>query len=141
MAVESIVSDETLQSVLQTSAETLAQFQSVLHLLSPQNASSSSPSDINPDSDTRLRLATIERKKAYAKLAPLRGLYRTAVMNVRDTKHLTSEARQEIDRLHLHLQNLYYEQKHLKGEIHACEAYEYVIYLTTEPTLNGWHTH
>jgi len=34
--------------------------------------------------------------------------------------------RQEVDKLHLQLQNLYYEQRHLQGEIAACESYEYV---------------
>jgi hypothetical protein len=56
----------------------------------------------------------------------LRGQNRDAIFRVRDTKQSTAEARQEIDRLHLQLQNLYYEQKHLTGEIAACEAYEYV---------------
>ena len=31
---------------------------------------------------------------------------------------------QEIDALHLQLQNLYYEQRHLRGEIAGCEDYE-----------------
>jgi hypothetical protein len=29
--------------------------------------------------------------------------------------------------LHLQLQNLYYEERHLRGEIAACESYEYVL--------------
>ncbi|TVY30467.1 putative THOC5 family protein [Lachnellula hyalina] len=37
----------------------------------------------------------------------------------------TPEARQEIDRLHLALQNLYYEERHLQGEIVACESYDH----------------
>nr|GFD57658.1 hypothetical protein [Tanacetum cinerariifolium] len=45
----------------------------------------------------------------------------------RRTKQETSEARQEIDELHLQLQNLYYEQRHLRGEIRGCEEYKWVL--------------
>lgn len=64
------------------------------------------------------------RKQMNARLAKLRGLNRKAVLSVRSTKQETTEARQEIDSLHLQLQNLYYEQRHLRGEISACEDYE-----------------
>ena len=47
------------------------------------------------------------------------------MLGVRSTKQETAEARQEIDSLHLQLQNLYYEQRHLRGEIAACEEYEH----------------
>ncbi|KAF3768903.1 hypothetical protein M406DRAFT_355072 [Cryphonectria parasitica EP155] len=46
-------------------------------------------------------------------------------MGARDTKTQTAEARQEVDVLHLQLQNLYYEQAHLQGEIAACESYDH----------------
>lgn len=48
-------------------------------------------------------------------------------MGVRQTKQETTEARQEIDSLHLQLQNLYYEQRHLRGEIAGCEEFEYAV--------------
>jgi hypothetical protein len=51
-------------------------------------------------------------------------LNRKAILGVRSTKQETGEARQEIDALHLQLQNLYYEQRHLRGEIAGCEDYE-----------------
>ena len=65
-----------------------------------------------------------QQKLLYAYLAQLRGLNRNAILRVRGTKQNTAEARQEIDRLHLQLQNLYYEERHLRGEITACESYE-----------------
>ena len=65
-----------------------------------------------------------EQKALHSDLGQLRGLNRNAILQVRNTKQETSEARQEIDRLHLQLQNLYYEERHLKGEIATCENYE-----------------
>ncbi|EPS43067.1 hypothetical protein H072_2948 [Dactylellina haptotyla CBS 200.50] len=60
------------------------------------------------------------QKQLYASIARLRSLHRNAYMVLRQTKQTTSEARQEQDRLHLQLQNLYYQQRHLRGEIDAC---------------------
>ena len=51
----------------------------------------------------------------------------TSVFDARDTKQNTAEAKSEIDSLHLQLQNLFYEQRHLRGEIGACEDYRSVI--------------
>lgn len=67
---------------------------------------------------------SISARKIEARIAMLRGLNRRAIMEVRQTKAETTEARQEIDALHLGLQNLYYEQRHLRGEIGACEGFE-----------------
>lgn len=47
-------------------------------------------------------------------------------MSAREAKETTSEVRREVDRLHLQLQNLYYEQRHLRGEINACREFPYV---------------
>ena len=71
-----------------------------------------------------------QQKLLYTYLAQLRGHNRNAIFAVRNTKQSTAEARQEIDRLHLQLQNLYYEQRHLRGEISACESYESVSMFT-----------
>jgi hypothetical protein len=117
MGVHDIVTDPALCTVLQTSAETLSQCQTLLALLDPSTASS-------PPSQDTLLAASRQQKLVFALLAQLRGLYRDAIHSVRTTKQLTADARQEIDRLHLHLQNLYYEQRHLSGEIAACESYE-----------------
>lgn len=116
MTIAEVVTDESLQPVLGTSAETLAQCHHLLSLLNPV---------ANPATHSDLSLAASKQQKVlFALLAQLRGQNRDACFRVRETKQATAEARQEIDRLHLQLQNLYYEQKHLTGEIAACEAYE-----------------
>lgn len=122
MAVEDIVTDPSLLPVLQTSTETLSQCYNLVTLLEKTvETTQSSPETIGEISR--------HLKHVYALLAKLRGLNRDAIHNVRLTKQATAEARQEIDRLHLHLQNLYYEQRHLNGEIAACESYECVFLL------------
>jgi hypothetical protein len=129
MAISEIITDESLLPVLQTSAETLVQCQELLSILNPDALS-------NADRLQELSLATSKQQKLlFALLAQLRGQNRDAIFRVRDTKQATAEARQEIDRLHLQLQNLYYEQKHLTGEIAACEAYEYVDLLSELPLV------
>lgn len=70
---------------------------------------------------------TIQNSKSQSRLvskgSQLRGLYRRAIMSTRTTKQTTSQARAEVDNLYLQLQNITYEQTHLKGEISACEGY------------------
>lgn len=118
MAISEIITDQSLLPVLSTSAETLAQCQQLLALLNPDTIPAGT-------SARELSLAASKQQKLlFALLAQLRGQNRDALFRVRDTKQATAEARQEIDRLHLQLQNLYYEQKHLNGEISACESYE-----------------
>lgn len=121
MPVAEIVADPSLLPVLQTSAETLSQCQSLLAMLDPSTLSSP------PSQDLVLSISK-QQKLVFSLLAQLRGLNRDAILSVRATKQATAEARQEIDRLHLHLQNLYYEQRHLNGEIAACESYECVFF-------------
>ncbi|OJJ35643.1 hypothetical protein ASPWEDRAFT_518602 [Aspergillus wentii DTO 134E9] len=118
MAISDIVSDPSLLPVLGSSAETLEQCTKLLALLDPTaNATS--------DSQDTVLAASKQQKHLFALLAKLRGQNRDAIFRVRDTKQSTAEARQEIDRLHLQLQNLYYEQRHLTGEIAACESYDH----------------
>lgn len=121
MAIGDIVSDPTLLPVLRASTQTQEQCQKLLSLLNPTAdlASSEESSPENPE-----LVASKQQKQLFALLAQLRGQNRDAIFRVRDTKQSTAEARQEIDRLHLQLQNLYYEQRHLTGEIAACESYE-----------------
>jgi len=71
------------------------------------------------------QLISKQLKLLYAHLTQLRGAHRDATSSARETKALTAEARQEVDRLHLQLQNLYYEQRHLRGEINACASYDH----------------
>jgi THO complex subunit 5 len=72
-----------------------------------------------------------QQSKLFAYSAQLKSLHRKSILSVRSTKQGTSDARSEIDRLNLQLQNLVYEQKHLRGEIRGCEEYEYVGLLKT----------
>lgn len=76
-----------------------------------------------PSVEVQLDLSK-QQRLLYSYLGRLRELNRNAILKVRNTKQTTAEARQEIDRLHLQLQNLYYEERHLRGEIAACESYE-----------------
>lgn len=117
MAIEALITDPSLRPLLQASRATLAQTLSVLSWLEG-NATTTTPS-----LDLKLDLA--ERQKIlHAHLSKLRGQHRQAAFGARATKQETAEARQEVDRLLLQLQNLYYEQRHLMGEIGACEGYE-----------------
>jgi THO complex subunit 5 len=133
MEVHDIVTDPCLLPVLRTSAEAHTGCQKLLSLLDP-SASSSPSREI-------LLAVSRQQKLLYSLLAQLRGSNRDAILRVRETKQATAEARQEIDRLHLQLQNLYYEQRHLTGEIAACESYECVISRLDCPAqadLSGW---
>ena len=117
MGVREIVTDPTLLPVLQASEEALKQCQDLLALLDPSTIGAS------PSQGTLLSISK-QQKQVFSLLSQLRGLNRDAILSARATKQVTAEARQEIDRLHLQLQNLYYEQRHLSGEIAACESYE-----------------
>ncbi|EXJ96189.1 hypothetical protein A1O1_01315 [Capronia coronata CBS 617.96] len=118
MAIEELITDATLQPLRNTSEATLAQTLSVLAWLEDK-ASTSTPS-----LQDKLDLAQ-QQKILNAYLAKLRGLHRQAAFGARSTKQETAEARQQVDRLLLQLQNLYYEQRHLMGEIAACEGYDH----------------
>lgn len=117
--VEDIVADPFLQSVLETSTRSREQCINLLDLAD----ASAFPENESLAIEIQLELSK-QQKLMFAYLAQLRGLNRNAVLAVRNTKQNTAEARSEIDRLHLQLQNLYYEQRHLKGEISACASYE-----------------
>ncbi len=119
--ISDIVTDPYLRSVLETSTRTREQTSKLLALVEDNPSSSTHP----PSRDTILHLAR-QQKQLHALIAVLRGKNRNALLGVRQTKALTAERRGEVDRLHLQLQNLYYEQRHLRGEIAACEAYECV---------------
>ncbi|PWY78496.1 hypothetical protein BO94DRAFT_558799 [Aspergillus sclerotioniger CBS 115572] len=118
MAIRDIVANPSLLPVLGLSAETRDQCMKLLATLDPT-------ADLSTDPHDRALAASREQKQLFALLARLRGQNRDAIVRVRETKQSTAEARQEIDRLHLQLQNLYYEQRHLTGEIAACEAYDH----------------
>ncbi|KAI1368642.1 hypothetical protein F5Y08DRAFT_249331 [Xylaria arbuscula] len=119
MAVNEIVTDPELVAVLAASRDTRLQaFNLVDQIAAAGPIDNASPEALLETSKQQKRLIT--------NLAQLRGLHRAANFAARNTKAQTSEARQEVDRLHLQLQNLYYEQRHLQGEIAACESFESV---------------
>ncbi|KAF2454952.1 coiled/coiled coil protein [Lineolata rhizophorae] len=126
-----IVTDPDLQAALRAGAETRDQCLALLDFMDehpvaapdgapppPQQQQQQLPADTHAELEQR-------RKRLFAQLAQLRGLNRAAILGVRQTKQATAEARSEVDRLHLQLQNLFYEQRHLGGEIEACESYNH----------------
>lgn len=121
MASGDIVQDPFLQSVLGSSTQAR---QRCMDLIDLAERSAISSSQTLPEG-TKLRLSR-QQRLLDADLASLRDASRESILEVRMTKQSTAEARQEVDRLHLQLQNLYYEERHLKGETSACESYEYV---------------
>ncbi|KAK0943595.1 hypothetical protein LTR48_004514 [Friedmanniomyces endolithicus] len=117
------ITSPALLSVLQAAARAQTQSLAILDLLAAYHAREDPPHD-SSILEEQLALSK-QQKLLLAHLAQLRGLNRKAVLGVRTTKAETAERRQEIDGLHLGLGNLYYEQRHLRGEIEACEGYEH----------------
>jgi THO complex subunit 5 len=117
MAVDEIVSNPALKLALNTSQATREQAISLLDLVSSVSPTTSLTHDF------QIQISK-QQKQLLTRLAQLRGLHRDAHVGARETKAQTAEIRQEVDKLHLQLQNLYYEQRHLQGEISACESYE-----------------
>lgn len=117
MAVDEIVSEPGLVAVLQIADQARDQAYGLLRIIDGS-------ADAPVTAELQAEVAK-QQKYLFTSLAHLRGLHRNACFSARETKARTAEARQEVDRLHLQLQNLYYEQRHLQGEIAACESYEY----------------
>ncbi|KAI5779470.1 Fms-interacting protein-domain-containing protein [Geopyxis carbonaria] len=92
-----------------------------------------------------------KQKQLNAMLAKLKDLHRLTIMAGREAKDATSEARREVDRLHLQLQNLYYEQRHLRGEVTACKEFPHkytslplvseVEFKATHPEYSDYDSH
>lgn len=120
MGIDTIVTDPLLRQALEVSQQAREQAIKLLDDISDVSTAS-------PVSDEIQLEISKQRKLLLSYLAQLRGLHRGAHLSARETKALTAEARQEVDRLHLQLQNQYYEKRHLQGEIDACESYEYVL--------------
>ncbi|KAL1588362.1 hypothetical protein WHR41_03065 [Cladosporium halotolerans] len=120
-AAAPLVTDPSLQSVLAAADLARTQSLAILDLLDAHHAA-----DSDPDPTSQQLALSVQQRKLETHLAQLRGLNRRAVLGVRSTKQETGEARQEIDALHLQLQNLYYEQRHLRGEITGCEEYDHI---------------
>ncbi|MCJ1306465.1 hypothetical protein MMC25_000107 [Agyrium rufum] len=120
MTVTSLIIDSSLDQLLDVSSQTQSDALNLLRLTHP-----TSETDDPVDSELLHSAIPKTQKTLISHLARLRGSNRSAILALRDTKHATAEARQEVDRLHLQLQNLYYEQRHLRGEIAACESYDH----------------
>jgi THO complex subunit 5 len=117
MTVDKIVTDPSLAAVIQVSDQARDQAHELLQFVRQAQENKI------PEAETQIAK---QQKQLLTSISHLRGLHRNASFAARDTKTQTAERRQEVDRLHLQLQNLYYEQRHLQGEISACESYEYV---------------
>lgn len=111
MAIDKNVTEPGLAAVLQISDQARDQANTLVNLV-----------DTGSEAHTDM---IKQQKLLLTNIAHLRGLHRNACFSARETKAETAEARQEVDRLHLQLQNLYYEQRHLQGEISACESYDH----------------
>jgi THO complex subunit 5 len=122
MAIDQIVTEPSLGAVLQIAGHARDQAAELLTLLADA-IQADDGSSLTPEAQANLLK---QQKLMFTNIAHLRGLHRAANLSARETKTTTAEARQEVDRLHLQLQNIYYEQRHLRGEISACESYEYV---------------
>ena len=124
MTIDSIVTDPALRSFLQTSQHAREQALGLADRLAAISAANPNPNANAPlTTDEQVTLSK-EQKLLNTNLSHLRGLHRAAYLAARDTKSQTADARHEVDVLHLQLQNLYYEQRHLQGEIAACETHE-----------------
>ena len=129
-SLSNIVDNPYLQAVLRSCAHTREQCMALIDLVE------ANPVAEGRDLSHETQIALSKQQKVLnSHLGQLRGLNRNSILKVRNTKQHTAEARQEIDRLHLQLQNLYYEEMHLRGEIANCEAYECVLSLDPAPRL------
>jgi THO complex subunit 5 len=117
------ITDPSLAAAVETSRAAREQAQALVDLIAQSTAADAN----GPISGDALTEISKQQKLLNTNLAHLRGLHRTAHFRGRETKSQTAEARHEVDVLHLQLQNLYYEQRHLEGEIAACEGFEYVF--------------
>ncbi|KAF4975415.1 hypothetical protein FZEAL_7794 [Fusarium zealandicum] len=118
MAIDKLVTEPSLVAVLQISDQARDQAGSLVNL------AEQSYSDESPSAEAQAEMSK-QQKLLFTNISHLRGLHRNACLSARETKAETAEARQEVDRLHLQLQNLFYEQRHLQGEITACESYDH----------------
>ncbi|KAF8443614.1 Fms-interacting protein-domain-containing protein [Terfezia claveryi] len=113
---DSLVTDPSLRECLELASKLRILCQQLLSGLQAQGP-------VGELSEAALIERARQQKLLYAYLTQLKVLHRAAFMSAREAKQTTTEARQEVDRLHLQLQNLYYEQRHLRGEITACKDF------------------
>lgn len=119
MGVDDHITDPALAAVLETSKAAREQAIAVIDLVIARVTASG-----NAPTPEDFREISKQQKLLITNIAQLRGLHRSAHLRARETKAKTAEARHEVDVLHLQLQNQNYEQRHLEGEIMACEGFE-----------------
>jgi THO complex subunit 5 len=131
MTASALLHDPDLLEVLSTIASIRTTALSLLdhHDALRARAADGTGRSSNGDGNAAPKLAAQQQQQQQqaellAHVASLRGLHRRAVLSVRGTRQVVAEARGEVDTLSLQLQNLVYEQRHLRGEIAACEGYE-----------------
>jgi THO complex subunit 5 len=117
MAIDKVVTEPSLATVVQISSHARDQAAALVALISQALEQDDLSSELQAE-------VSKAQKLLFTDISHLRGLHRAAYFAARETKAQTAEARHEVDRLHLQLQNLFYEQRHLEGEIAACESYE-----------------
>lgn len=120
LSIEKLVTEPGLVTLVQLSDQARIQANQLVELIEKTKSAGTAASQEQQAEIWK------QQRALLSNIAQLRGLHRQASFAARDIKVVTSETRQEVDRLHLQLQNLYYEQRHLQGEIEACEGYELV---------------
>ena len=78
----------------------------------------------------------LDQKKLTNLKIMLRGFNREMYLQNRSVKASTSEAKAQVDNLYLTLQNLKYEQQHLRSEIQDCRNYLYFLLLRPRNGVN-----
>jgi hypothetical protein len=135
MTADDIVKDPQLLSVLAAAELAREQCTAILDLIESHH-------DSSKDTEALEEELAIQKKALQSHLAKVRGLNRSAILNVRKTKQETADARQEVDTLHLQLQNLKYEQSHLRRQIALCENFECVHPFVRRIMMVEWvHVH
>lgn len=114
--MESLAQDPWLRSILELSARTKDLCTQTAELLAVDARGESS-------AEAAQKQAKLI-KTVRAQLSQIRGAHREVALSSRRTKQVTADAKVEVDKLHLSLSNLSYEERHLREEIMNCESYE-----------------
>ncbi|TGZ79316.1 hypothetical protein EX30DRAFT_333433 [Ascodesmis nigricans] len=113
-----LITDPLLLECLQVAERTRALCHELLTLVE-----TNTPTDSTPLPDHIFQEKARKQKQLNTLTAHLKSLHRTVILQAREAKEAVTEKRKEVDRLHLLLQNLYYEQRHLRGEVKACRDF------------------
>lgn len=117
MAIRSdILTNPALKECLEVAERTRALCHEILTLVESNGGHDQLPEPVALEKARK-------QKQLNTLTAHLKNLHRNVILQAREAKEQTTEARREVDRLHLQLQNLYYEQRHLRGEVNACRDY------------------